>query len=358
MTTAHFHTLRVRDVRRETADCVSVAFDIPDKYRADYAFTQGQHLTLRREINGEDVRRSYSICTGKDDGEIRVAVKKLAGGTFSTFVNDELKKGDELEVMPPQGRFFTPIDADNDNHYLALVAGSGITPVMSIIKTVLAREANSRFTLVYGNRSVGSIIFRDQLNDLKSRYPGRLHLIHVLSREQREADIFNGRIDADKLRNLAQHLIPMAQIDEVFLCGPQAMIEELRDALRDEHDVPASSIHLELFGTDTPKKAVVRDDADQGATRTVDVVADGKRVRLNLTEFGQPILDAALAAGADLPFACKGGVCCTCRAKVLEGEVTMDVNYALEEDELAQGFVLTCQAHPKSDHVVVDFDVR
>ena len=358
MTTAHFHTLRVSDVRRETPDCVSVAFEVPEEYREDYAFTQGQHLTLRREIDGEDVRRSYSICVGKDDGEIRVAVKKLAGGTFSTYVNEELKKGDELEVMPPQGRFFTPIAVENDKHYLALVAGSGITPVMSIIKTVLAREPKSRFTLVYGNRSVGSIIFRDQLNDLKSRFPDRLHLIHVLSREQRESEIFNGRIDAEKLRNLATHLIPMTRIDEVFLCGPQAMIEELRDALRDEHQIPASSIHLELFGTDTPKKPMVHDDADSGATRTVDVVSDGKRVRLNLTEHGQPILDAALAAGADLPFACKGGVCCTCRAKVLEGEVTMDVNYALEADELAQGFVLTCQAHPATDHVVVDFDVR
>ena len=357
--TTHFHTLAVAEVRRETPDAVSIAFDVPEDLRDDYAFTQGQYLTLKTEIGGEEVRRSYSICCGADDGELRVAIKKVEGGAFSTYANENLKPGDRVEVMTPEGRFFTALDPDQHKTYVAFAAGSGITPVMSIIRTTLAREPNSRFTLVYGNRSSKGIIFREALEDLKNLYPHRFTLIHILSREDQEVELLNGRIDRAKCADLFRSLIRVDQVDEFFVCGPGTMIEDVTQALRDQ-DVSKERIHFEIFATGQAPTALARkvpkhtgpapDDAE------ITVVIDGRETSFHLTPGGQPILDAALAHGADVPFACKGGVCCTCRAKLVEGEVDMDVVYGLEDEEIAAGYVLTCQSHPRSKRVVVNYD--
>lgn len=356
MTSVHFRRLRIRDIRHETADAISLAFDIPEELKQEFSFIQGQHLTLRAMVDGEDLRRSYSICSGLDDDEIRVAIKRLPEGKFSGYAHDTLKVGDDIEVMPPLGRFHTELNPENDKHYLAVVAGSGITPVMSLIKTTLTREPQSRFTLVYGNRNVGSIIFRGALDSVKSRFPDRFHLIHVLSRAARDVDLFNGRIDGDKIKALSESLVPLSSVDEVFLCGPQTMIEGVRETLTSELGFPPECVHFELFGTAADRRPPAAVEQADGPMRQVTVIADGKRTTINLPTEGMGILDAALAAGADLPFACKGGVCCTCRAKLVEGEVTMDANYALEPQEVDAGFILTCQSHPTTDHVVVDFD--
>ncbi len=359
MTVYHFHRLKIGEVRRETEDAISVRFDVPENLTETFAFKHGQHLTLRAIIDGEELRRNYSICSGVDDDEIRVAIRRLRGGRFSTFANDHFKAGDEIDVMPAKGRFFTPLDPAHKQHYLAIAAGAGITPVLSIIKTTLAREPGSDFTLIYGNRNAASIMLRDPLTYLKNRYPERFHLIHVLSREQRDVPLFNGRIDPAKLEALGERLVAFEQMDEVFLCGPQKMIDALRPALSDQMGIDKKHVHFELFGTEDQLRAKpVTPSAAKGPRRRVTVIADGKQTRIELATEGQSILDAALAGGADLPFACKGGVCCTCRAKLLSGEVKMDVNYALEDDEVQDGFVLTCQSHPMTDEVVVDFDAR
>lgn len=359
--TPHFHPLAIREIRRETSDAVSLAFAVPPELRDTYRFTQGQHLTLRAAIDGQEVRRSYSVCCGVDDyrdhDELRVAVKLVEGGLFSQFVTQHLRGGDTLDVMAPDGRFFTALDAAHAKHYLAFAAGSGITPVLSLIKTTLAREPHSRFTLVYGNRTADTILFREQLEDLKNRYLDRFALHHVLSRAQSDVPLNHGRIDAEKCAAFLQ-LIPPATIDEAFVCGPANMIDVVEAALV-AAGVPARQVHTERFGVPVasvaPKPAVVADDGDQVA---LTVVLDGKQHALKLPRHGVSILDVALAAGLDLPYACKGGVCCTCRAKILDGSVTMDKNYTLEEAEMAQGFVLTCQSHPTSERVLVSFDER
>lgn len=357
MTAYHFHRLRIAEVRRETEDAISVRFDVPAELIETFSFTQGQHLTLRATIEREELRRNYSICSGLDDGEVRIAIRRLPGGRFSTFANENFKAGDEIDVMPAKGRFFTSLDADHKKRYLAIAAGAGITPVLSIVKTTLAREPKSHFTLIYGNRNVASIMLRDPLTYLKNRHPERFHLIHVLSREARDVPLFNGRIDPAKLAALGERLVDFGSMDEVFLCGPQKMIDALRPALVEAHGIDPKHVHFELFGTEDQLRA--RPAATPtGPRRQVTVIADGKRTRVELASDGQSILDAALAGGADLPFACKGGVCCTCRAKLVSGEVEMDVNYALEEHEVEAGFVLTCQSHPLTDEVVVDFDAR
>lgn len=354
-----FHRLKIAEVRRETDDAVSLRFEIPQDLAGDFAFKQGQHLTLRATIDGEELRRNYSICSAVDDEEIRVAVRRLPGGRFSTYANSELEAGDQIDVMPAKGRFFTALDPAHEKHYLAIAAGAGITPVISIIKTTLAREPASDFTLIYGNRNVAHIMLRDALTHLKNRYPERFHLIHVLSRESRDMPLFNGRIDPDKLKALGERLVEFGHMDEVFLCGPQKMIDALRPMLSDEMGIDKKHVHFELFGTEEQLRAKPEAPvAAKGPRRRVTVIADGKQTRIELATEGQSILDAALAGGADLPFACKGGVCCTCRAKLLSGEVTMDVNYALEDQEVDDGFVLTCQSHPLTDEVVVDFDAR
>jgi ring-1,2-phenylacetyl-CoA epoxidase subunit PaaE len=359
MSALRFYELKVADIRPETPDCVSVALEVPADLREAFVFTPGQYLTFRIGLAGQEVRRSYSICTAPADGELRVAIKAVKGGKFSTLANTMLKKGDVVEVMPPMGKF-TPKHLGK--HYLAFAAGSGITPVMGIMKDLLQREPDSSFTLVYGNRNRGSIIFREDIEGLKNRYMERLRVYHVLSRELMDVPLFNGRIDADKCGQFCERLIDLKKIDEAFLCGPEEMILSVREKLL-ALGMPQGSVHLELFSSpDQPKaqheKWKEEHAKDEGPMSKVSIRLDGVTFELDLAYSGDNILDAALAHGADLPYACKGGVCSTCRAKITEGEVEMEVNYALEPDEVAKGYVLTCQSHPKTDRVVVDFDAR
>ncbi len=365
---ARFHELTLADVRRETADSVSLAFDVPERDRAAFAFVPGQYLTLRAEIDGHDVRRSYSICSGVNDGELRVAIKRVDGGAFSSFANDDLKPGDRLGVMPPDGRFLAPLDANHARSYVGFAAGSGITPVLAILKSVLEVEPQSSFTLFLGNRDSESIMFRDMLEDLKNRYPGRFSLTHVLSREAREASLLNGRIDAEKCRTILRALINPGAVDGFYLCGPEQMIAELRETLQSA-GVPAERIHFELFtpssdaaaaaaATRRARQARLAQSPDVSGDAKVTVILDGASTTLNVPRDGDSILEAALRHRPDMPYACKGGMCCTCRARVVEGEVEMDINYTLAPDELARGFVLTCQAHPVTDKVVLDYDAR
>lgn len=357
--TPHFHPLSVREVRRETAECVSLALEVPVALREAFRFTQGQYLNLRITLDGEEVRRSYSICSGTEDGELRVAVKEVPGGKFSAFANRVLMPGMKLEAMPPEGRFFTPLAPANRKHYVAFAAGSGITPVLSLMKTTLAREAQSRFTLVYGNRAVDSVIFNEELEDLKDQYLSRLALFHVFSRDPQSIELLNGRVDAAKVRELLGTLLPPASIDEAFICGPDTMPDEVGGVL-EACGVAKAHIHLERFGAPAPRAgaaAMPRKPVAADA-REVTVIVDGKRLHLELSGSGPSVLDAALKAGADLPYACKAGVCCTCRAMLVEGEVRMDANYTLSDEEVRQGFRLTCQSHPVTARVVLDYDRR
>lgn len=350
-----FHRLAVADIRRETGDTVSVAFAVPDDLAEAYRFQHGQHLTLRAVLDGEEVRRSYSICSGVDDVELRVAVKHVPDGVFGTWVHESLRVGDLVDVMTPAGRFTTPIDPAHHRHYLAVAAGSGITPVMSILRTVLAREPHSTFTLVYGNRTVSSIIFRDELNDLKNRYVDRLQVLHVLSRQQLEAPLLNGRVTGEKVHALARGVIDVDSVDEAFLCGPEPMTLEVRDALV-ALGMDPRHVHLELFGTPHVTAARVGPaGADTGETRHLTVVLSGVKTEVD-APVTSTVLEAGIAAGLDLPFSCKGGVCATCRAKVCDGEVDMATNYALEPWEVEAGYVLTCQSRPVSSSVTVDYD--
>jgi ring-1,2-phenylacetyl-CoA epoxidase subunit PaaE len=378
---SHFRALTIEDVRRETADCVSVAFTIPDGFREEFRWSQGQNITLRTRINGEEIRRSYSICSSPLDNELRVAIKKVPGGVFSTFANEQLQKGHIIDVLPPSGKFYTELLPENRKRYLAFAAGSGITPILSLIKTTLAVEPGSHFTLVYGNRHRSSILFREELEGLKNRYIDRLSLLHILSREQMDNPLNQGRIDIGKCGELCHRLIDLRMVDEVFLCGPEEMIFMLK-AWLEQQGVEARKIHFELFHTLGGAGAAAGETgggrlrilrnlsagSGGGGAATgiggaekisrVTVRLDGISHDFNLPYDGSSLLDAALMEGVDLPFACKGGVCCTCRARLAEGQVEMEVNYALEADELAAGFILTCQSHPRTDRVIVDYDSK
>lgn len=362
MTTPQFHSLTIREIRPETADAISIAFTVPDELRDAYRFTQGQFLTLKTAIDGEEARRSYSICVGVPEydatGELRVGIKRVPGGKFSNFANDQLKPGQQLDVMTPDGRFFTRLSADHAKHYVGFAGGSGVTPMLALIKTTLATEPDSQFTLIYGNRSVPAIMFAEALEDLKNTYLGRLRLYHVLSEEAQEVDLFNGLLDQTKCAAFLDTLIPADSIDEAFICGPGPMMDAAEAALA-AAGVAKEKIHVERFGVPLASiaiKPVVITDSTPMAELVV--VMDGKERRLRQPYEGQSILDTGLAAGLALPYACKGGVCCTCRAKVLEGEVAMDKNYTLEDHEVEQGFVLTCQARPLTERVVVSYDER
>jgi len=354
--TPRFHSLRIRDVRRETPECVSLAFDLPPDLASEYRFVQGQHLNVRAELDGEEVRRSYSICAGIDDGELRVAIKKVPGGRFSAWANEALRPGDAIDVMTPEGRFFTPLDAGAAKHYVAFAAGSGITPVLSLARTTLAREPRSRFTLVYGNRRLSSTMFNEALWELKDRYLTRFVLFNIFSREQQEVELFNGRIDAAKVRAFLEQLIPVAGIDEAFVCGPSSMIDEAEGALL-AAGVARGHVHVERFGVPGAATDAPVDDTD-AAEATVTLVVDGVRREVDFHRGQHSILEAGRAAGIDLPFSCKGGMCSTCRARLLEGEVKMAKNYALEPHEVAAGYVLTCQSYPLTPRVVISFDDR
>ena len=355
----HFHPLKVKDIRRETQDCVSISFDIPKELSKEFQFKQGQSLTLRKILEGEEIRRSYSICTSPLDNEVRVAVKKVQGGLFSTYANTELKVGDTVDVMPPSGNFYTELNTSNKKNYVAFAAGSGITPVISVIKTTLRTEPRSTFTLMFGNKNHSSIIFKEELEALKDKYIDRLVLYYILSREHMEAEINHGRINADKCEQFTR-LINLNTIDEFFICGPEEMIFCVRDFL-EQKGIDKRKIHFELFTT--PKRKIsgykpLAASENNKATSNITVKLDGRSFDFNLDYDSNNILDAALAEGADLPYACKGGVCTTCRAKLIEGQIEMEVNYGLEANEVAAGFILTCQSHPRSEKVVVDFDVK
>jgi ring-1,2-phenylacetyl-CoA epoxidase subunit PaaE len=351
-----FYPLRVRDLRRETADTVSIAFEVPEALRTTFRFIQGQYLVMRTALDGEEVRRSYSICTGTDEGDLRVAVKRMDGGRFSHFANDQLRIGDTLEVMAPQGSFYSTLNPERHGLYVAFVAGSGITPVMSILKSTLVQEPHSRFLLFFGNRGFDHIIFREQLEALKNRYPDRLAVYHVLSRESLGADLFQGRLDAEKCRRYARVLFDPAEVDAFFLCGPEEMVLDIKDVLQQELGVSRLRIHLELFNTSGARRKPPTATAENAFDAAVTVIQDGMEFDFHLQSDGSTLLDAAMRAGADLPFSCKGGVCSTCKAKILEGEVEMEIAYGLEPDEIDAGYVLTCQSHPKTKRVVVSFD--
>lgn len=355
-----FHELAVADVERLTEDSVAITFDVPPELREEYLFAPGQHLTLRREEDGQEVRRSYSICSSPGSGRLRVAVKMVEAGIFSSYANDGLKPGDRLDVMTPAGRFTTAVHPDRSRHYAAIAAGSGITPILSLISAILEVEPDSRVTLVYGNRRTSSIMFLEELQDLKNVHSGRLHLINVLSREVPEVELFHGRIDRDKMTRLLDTVLPPSTVDEWFLCGPFEMVLNARSLLT-ERAVPESAVHLELFHIeDAPRKRVERpvgQTARPEDLSKVTVILGGRAATFDLERDTDAILDAALAVRTDLPFACKGGVCGTCRSRLVSGEVEMERNYALDREEVDAGIVLACQSRPTTAEVTIDFDV-
>lgn len=357
-----FHPLRVRSVTPDTAEAVVVSFEVPPELREVFGFTQGQYLTLRSQIDGQDLRRSYSICAGVDDGELRVGVRKVRGGVFSNWINEHLKPGDSLQVMAPQGRFFVPLEPGAKRHHVGIAGGSGITPILSIMKTVLAREPDSRFTLIYGNRLLKSTMFKEELEDLKNRYLTRVVLHHVFSDEHTDAPLNMGVMNRDKIGDFLRSVVPAGQIDHVYICGPFQMNDEAEAALL-AAGVPEERIHIERFGVAAPAGApvgAVIHEAKPGDAETarITIVRDGLSRDISFTKDQPSILDCASAAGLEVPFSCTSGVCGTCRAKVVEGEVRMERNFALDKNEVANGFVLTCQAHPLTERVVLSFDER
>ncbi|MEM7465854.1 MAG: 1,2-phenylacetyl-CoA epoxidase subunit PaaE [Pseudomonadota bacterium] len=361
MNAPNFYPLRVDKLISETEDAKRVVLSVPNEHANDFAFEHGQYLTFVANINGDEIRRSYSICSGVHEPQLEVAVKKIDGGAFSTYVNESLAVGDTLQTLPPAGEFTVALNPEHEKHYLCIAAGSGITPIMSIVKTVLETEPKSQVSLLFGNKRVNSIMFREQLEGLKNTYMQRFQLIHILSQEDREFGILNGRIDNKKGAELCQHLLDLESIDEFFLCGPEGMVSEVSRGLR-ASGIADEKIRYELFGAsaDDARAAVEkhhqRAQKHSGKVFNVTVVSDGRAVKFELSADGENILDAALDAGVDLPFACKGGVCATCKAKLTQGEVEMDINHALEQKEIDAGTVLSCQAHPTSDSVIIDFD--
>ena len=357
----HFHPLRVKKVEKETEDCVSIEFEVPENLKETFQFKQGQTLTIKKLFNGEELRRNYSICSSPFDNQLKVAVKKVDGGIFSEYANEKLRPGDTLEVLPPTGKFYTELGATQKKNYVAFAAGSGITPILSIIKTTLNTESKSRFTLVYGNRTKNSIIFKEELESLKDKFINRFRVYHILSREKTDAEINNGRIDVAKLDLLFSKLIDLENCDEFFLCGPEEMIFCIKGYLAGR-GVAENKVHFELFTIPGQKKSEVRGQKpemeDKGPKAKVSVKLDGILFDFDLGYESESILDAALKKGADLPYACKGGVCTTCKAKLVEGEVIMDVNWGLEPDEVEAGYILTCQSHPKTQKITVDFDAK
>ena len=356
-----FYPLRVKDLYKDTDDAVVLTFDIPAELADTFTFIQGQYLTLNQVINDEPVRRSYSICSGLDDGHLRVAIKHVKGGVFSSWANQHLNLDDILDVMPPRGNFFAIIDPEQSKNYLCICAGSGITPVLSIIKTVLAREPQSTITLLYGNQRTASMMFRNDLAFMKNAYLERFHWINIFSREPQEVDLLSGHLDNRKGGALNQRLINIRGYDEFFLCGPEAMISEVSRGLRGE-GIAEENIHFELFAAsaENARQAIERHQARakeyKGQVSQVSILAGGREFAFELSTDGENILDAGLRNGVDLPFSCKGGVCATCKARLLEGEVDMDLNQALRPEEIENGYILTCQSHPISKKVVVDFD--
>jgi ring-1,2-phenylacetyl-CoA epoxidase subunit PaaE len=362
---ATIHPLRVAKVEPITHDAVAIEFEVPPELADEYQFVQGQHISLRCDDAGDDIRRSYSICTPAGSGRLRVAVKCLPGGVFSAYARDRLRAGDVIEVVTPTGHFNTPLDPTQRRQYAMVAAGSGIAPILSITATVLEREQRSSVTLLYGNRTVADIMFLEELEDLKNLYPDRFALYYVLSREEQDVALFHGRLDGNKFAEFLERLLPSGDVDQWFLCGPREMIESARGLLM-ARGVDAAHVHLELFHTESIESARARQSAEgarDSATSTgatapaaVTIILDGRRSTFELDRHGERVLDAALRVRSDAPYACKGGVCGTCRAKLVTGSVEMEQCYALEQSEIDAGFVLACQSHPTSDAVVLDFD--
>ncbi|WP_293894509.1 1,2-phenylacetyl-CoA epoxidase subunit PaaE [Flavobacterium sp.] len=354
---AKFHSIKVADVYKVTKDCSVITFDIPAELQEEFQFKQGQHLTLRANINGKDERRSYSLCSSPMENKWQVAVKKISEGVFSTFVNDTLKKGDSLDLIAPHGAFHTNVNPAHAKNYIAFAAGSGITPILSIIKTHLAAEPKSTFKLFYLNRTVKSIIFKEEIEQLKNKYFGRFEIFHFLTKEHRNIELLNGRFSKEKLQILTDKIIDIPSTDDCFICGPEQMIYLLRDELT-AAGLPKEKIHFELFNTgisEEDKQRISKIVEKKVEGTEVTVIDGGKEFHFVMDEAYDNILDSAIAAGADLPFACKGGVCSTCRCKIVEGTAEMKVNYALDASEVAKNYILSCQAVPTSKKVVVDF---
>jgi ring-1,2-phenylacetyl-CoA epoxidase subunit PaaE len=354
-----FHKLRVAEVKRETPDAVSVRFELPDELRERFAFKAGQHLTFRRDFNGEEVRRNYSVCVSPSEGVLKIGVKKIAGGAFSSWVNDELKAGDELEVMAPHGSFCWSFDSSARREYVAFAGGSGITPILSLMKTALAMEPHSRFTLFYGNRNSMGVMFLEEIAGLKDRYIDRLSVYHFLEDEEEEIELFNGRLDRTKVETLLSSLVKPENIDTFFICGPGPMMDAVEEALLAKQ-VEKQRILIERFTTgplSAAQAAAARALEEKAAGLRMSVTLNGRRMNITFDPAQHSILDNVRAAGLPAPFACKGGVCATCRAKVTAGEVSMKVNYGLSEQEIADGFVLTCQATPLTEGVALTYDV-
>jgi len=354
---AAFHTLIVTDIRKSTQDCVLVTLAVPEEARSSFVYMQGQYLTLKTLIDGESVQRSYSLCSSPLDHELQVGIKKVPFGKFSTYANETLKIGDTLESLPPNGKFFVEVNKEAQKNYVCFAAGSGITPMLSIIKTHLTAEPRSTFKLFYINQTVSSIILKEELEALKNQHMQRFEIFHFLTRQNRSVELFNGRLDEGKLEVIFETICDAGNIDDYFICGPEAMIFLVKDFL-ESIKVDTKKIHFELFATtgSAPKMAPELKKQLEGKTTKVTLIEGGKSMDFEVAMGGDNILDAALNNSADLPYACKGGVCCTCRAKLIEGEVTMAVSYGLEEEEIKAGYVLTCQAMPTTERVVVDFD--
>lgn len=356
---ADFYQIKVTDVYKETKNTVVVEFDIPVHLHNNFKFIQGQHITLRKIINDEDVRRTYSLCTSPIENQWKVAIKQIPGGVFSTYANEELKPGDSLEIMEPTGNFYVDVELETSKNYIAFAAGSGITPLLSIIKTHLALEPKCTFKLFYLNQTVKSIIFKEEIEQLKNQFFERFQVFYFLTKEQRDIPFLNGRFDKEKLAVLTKTFIDVEDTSHCFICGPQDMIFLIRDELQ-KAGLDAGKIHYELFFTGNSEEenkhiAEVLDHKAEGTEVTI--IDGGREFKFIMDDDHDNLLDGALAAGADLPFACKGGVCSTCKCKIIEGSVEMKVNYALEEDEVKNNFILSCQSVPTSDKVVVDFDV-
>jgi len=356
---AKFHTLDVIDVQNTIRDAVVVTLAPQNEGANPFDFIQGQYLTFKQDFDGEELRRSYSICAGKDDGVLRVGIKRVEGGSFSNWANETLKPGDTMQAMAPMGNFHVQIDENAEKQYLAFAGGSGITPVLSIIKTTLQREPKSRMTLLYANKSVATIMFREELEDLKNTYMGRLNVIHILEDDAQEIDLFTGRIDAKKCEALFNGWVDINAVDMAFICGPEPMMLGIVQALKN-HGLKEEQIKFELFASSQPgrakQKKMSKRDSDNAAKTQATVTVDGTTRVFQMPKDGQSVLEAAIQNDMDAPFSCKAGICATCKAKVIEGEVEMHANHALEDYEVEQGYVLTCQCYPVSDTIVVDYD--
>jgi ring-1,2-phenylacetyl-CoA epoxidase subunit PaaE len=356
---SRFYPLQVNRLEKATDDCTVVTFSVPEDLKSLFSFQPGQHLTLRREISHEDVRRSYSLCSSPVEDEWKVAVKHIPEGKFSTFINQTVSEGDTLEVMPPSGLFGVKPDEKSAKNYVFFAAGSGITPILSMIKTHLALEPQSKCQLFYLNKNAKSIIFKEEIEQIRNKYFGRFEIFYFLTREQRDIELFNGRFTPEKIQQLSETLLNVENTDECFICGPEQMIFMIRDELS-KLGLSKDHIHYELFVSglsEKDKERVEEARKKRKGITEITIMDGGKEFHFDMSKEDDNILDAALAAGADLPFACKGGVCSTCKCKVIEGEVEMKVNYALEKDEVAQNYVLSCQAIPTTKKVIVDFDV-